>query len=216
MSIDVSYYSFSPSRADVEWPFFIEDVTVLRKKHFHKEIDIVLNDRQRALEKEYRLGTFSYEPTLDADIIMRGLKEADLEYGSITNNSFEDPKLEFDCLEALIKACVLTTEDGVPLPKEWVRLFEEINNEIIQKAVNFLIREYRDWSPQEAQGILIDYLQSVRPVAQDLKANSDAVFLRAYGGAEGAEPKQSEILLLQRAQAHANVYQEFLSTLSKK
>lgn len=38
MSIDVNYYSFSPSRADKQWSHFIEDISVLRKKHsaWHK------------------------------------------------------------------------------------------------------------------------------------------------------------------------------------
>ncbi|MDP3989180.1 MAG: hypothetical protein Q8P93_03020 [bacterium] len=33
MSIDVTYHSFSPSRADLRWSHFIEDFLVLRKRH---------------------------------------------------------------------------------------------------------------------------------------------------------------------------------------
>jgi len=33
MSVDVNYYSFSLSRADKQWPHFIEDLSALRKKH---------------------------------------------------------------------------------------------------------------------------------------------------------------------------------------
>lgn len=47
MSIDVDYFSFSPSRADKNWPHFIEDIFLLRKKH-------VSWDKYEKAERQYQ------------------------------------------------------------------------------------------------------------------------------------------------------------------
>ena len=61
MSIDVNYYSFSPSRADKQWSHFVEDVTVLRKKHstWHKHE----KDTQDFQMKKAEIET-SFEPRI--------------------------------------------------------------------------------------------------------------------------------------------------------
>jgi len=61
MSIDVNYYSFSPSRADKQWSHFVEDVTVLRKKHstWHKHE----KDTQDFQKKQAEIET-NFEPRI--------------------------------------------------------------------------------------------------------------------------------------------------------
>ena len=57
MSIDVNYYSFSPSRADQQWPHFIEDLSVLRKKHAtwnqHRADSDAFDHKKEELEQQF-------------------------------------------------------------------------------------------------------------------------------------------------------------------
>ena len=61
MSVDVDYFSFSPSRADKEWPNFVEDFLVLRKRHAPWD-DYVEDARE--LEKQKEKIEATYEPKI--------------------------------------------------------------------------------------------------------------------------------------------------------
>ena len=339
MSIDVNYYSFSPSRSDHEWPHFIEDLSVLRKKHspwnkyqkdtqeFQKKraeieanfeprsaeirnkifdffdkkgytipwvewnaelgtdrhgnpitltdedkmeylkvygcvyprgtdlknkdvpylmlrkdapeleeahdriinernesIDklskqitiapmedknVILNNRQKKLNDETDLSYLKYENEFNGNQLIFDLKNLDIHYGSVGNKYFEDPKLEYTYLEALIAVYNLQTENNVPKRNEWIRLFQNINNETIQRASVQLAKEFH-WGKEESELALKDYLRSVRPVVKDLKEINDSIFIRMYGGEIEVEPKNAESILLERAKKHATKYKGLL------
>lgn len=333
MSIDVNYYSFSPSRADKQWPNFIEDVSVLRKKHstWHKyekdtqdfqkkraEIEtnfepriseirkkifdffdqkgyiipwvewntnqgtdrhgnpttitdedkmgylnvygcvyprgsdlknkdvpylmlripeleesynqiinerneaieqlrkqvtitptndksVTLNKRQEELDSNTDLSYLKYENTFDNNQLIFDLKNLDIYYGSVINDYFEDPKLEYTYLEALVAVYNLNTENNIPTREEWIRLFQNISNEKIQEVCVRLANEL-NWDKNEAEWAVKDYLRSVRPVVKDLKEQPDAIFVRMYGGEIEVEPKNAEIILIERAKKNATKY----------
>lgn len=334
MSIDVNYYSFSPSRADNLWPHFVEDVSVLRKKHstWHKhEIDtqefqikrteietnfepriseirkkifsffdqkgyiipwvewntdqgtdkygnpmtitdedkmeylkvygcvyprgadlmnkdvpylmlrmdapeleksydqiinecnktinqlskqaiiapmddksVALNKRQEELDSNTDLSYLKYEHAFDSNELNFDLMNLDLYYGSVVNEYFEDPKLEYAYLEVLIAVFDLKTENNVPTREEWIRLFQNISNEKIQEVSERLANKL-NWDNNEAGLAITDYLRSARPVVKDLNENPNSIFIRFYAG-EIVEPKNAEAILLERAKKHAVQY----------
>ena len=63
MSIDVNYYSFSPSRADKHWLNFVEDFTVLRQKHAPWKQHEAESDNYRKKQKEAEA---NFEPQISA------------------------------------------------------------------------------------------------------------------------------------------------------
>ena len=335
MSIDVNYYSFSLSRADKQWPHFVEDVSVLRKKHstWHKhekgtqdfqkkqaEIEtnfepriseirkkifdffdqkgyiipwvewntdqgtdrhgnpmtitdedkmeylkiygcvyprgsvlnnkdvpylmlrmdspeleesydriinerneaieqlskrviiapindkgVTLNKRQERLDSGTDLSYLKYENKFDNDQLIFDLKNLDIYYGSVVNEYFEDPKLEYTYLETLIEVYNLKTENNIPTREEWIRLFQNISNEKIQEVSECLANEL-DWDKNEAECAIKDYLRSVRPVVKDLKEQPDTIFVRMYGGEIEVEPKNAEIILIERVKKNAAKY----------
>lgn len=332
MSIDVNYYSFSPSRADKQWPHFIEDLSVLRKKHstwhkhekgtqefqkkraeieanfeprisqirkkifnffdqkgfiipwvewntdqgtdrhgnlititnedkmeylkiygcvyprgadlknkdvpylmlrmdapeleesydqiinernkaidqLHEQVTVApmedksieLNKRQEELDNNTDLSYLKYEDTFDNNQLFFDLKNLDIYYGSVVNEYFEDPKLEYTYLETLIAVYNLKTENNVPTREEWIRLFQNISNEKIQEMSERLANEL-NWDKNEAEWAIKDYLRSVRPVVKDLKETPDSIFFRFYGGEIEVEPKNAEIILIERAKKNA-------------
>jgi len=339
MSIDVNYYSFSPSRADKQWSHFIEDLSVLRKRHsaWHKHVkdreefqkkraeieanfeprireirkkifdyfdkkgyvipwvewdteqgtdkygnpiimndedkmnylktygcvyprgadlknkdtpylmlrmdvpeleesynriinernevidkltkqttisptenkNIILNKRQEKLDCEAGLSYLKYENAFNEDWLILDLKSLDIYYGSVVNECFEDPKLEYICLKVLIASYTLKTKNNIPTRDEWIRLFQNISNETIQEASSRLANEL-DWNQKEAASAIKNYLRSVRPVVKDLKETSDSIFIRMYGGNTEVEPKNAELILLERAKRHATKYKGLL------
>lgn len=339
MSVDVNYYSFSPSRADEQWPNFVEDVSVLRKKHatWHKyeedtdryhekakeikthyelllkqirkkifnhfndkgfvipwvewgqeygtdehgmpcryadedkmeylkiygcvyprgtnihdknhpylmlrtdapeleeEYDkiiserdeaiagltrattitpsedkgVVLNKRQGLLDSGTDLSYLKYENVFDEESLINSLKELDIYYGSVSNEYFEEPKLEYFILENLIKAYHLKTEDKLPTKDEWIRLFQNLISNNFQEACVELMKEM-DWDKDAAEWTIKDYLRSVRSVVKDLKKTPDSFFFRFYGGDIEVEPLNAESLLTERARIHAEKYKGLL------
>lgn len=338
MSIDVNYYSFSPSRADKQWPYFVEDISVLRKKHstrhkhekdsqnFQKiqaEIEVSFELRIRELRKkifdffgqkgyiipwvewgvEYGTDKFGnpvhmsdedkmeylesygcvyprcsdlknkdvpylmlrmdapeleksyvqiikerdkafsqlceqvtvapredksvelnkrqeeldkinphylkYGNTFDNNELLFDLKILDIYYGSVVNEYFENPKVEDYFLESLIAVYNLKTENDVPTREEWIRLFQNISNEKTQEVSERLANQL-DWDKNEAECAIKDYLRFVRPVVKDLKENPDSIFFRFYGGAIEVEPKNVEVILLERAKKNAIKYKNQL------
>lgn len=335
MSIDVNYYSFSPSRADKQWPHFIEDVSILRKKHstWHKhqndtqefqkiqakieddfkprinkitkeifdffdkkgyiipwiewdaeygtdkfgnpthmtdedkmaylkvygcvyprgsdlnnkdipylmlrmdapELDesynqitnerneaieqlrkqttitptnnesVTLNKHQEELDRNTDLSYLKFENNFNNDQLIFDLKNLDIYYGSVVNEYFEDPKLEYTYLEALVAVYNLKTENNIPTREEWIRLFENISNERIYEVGKHLANEL-NWDQNEAEWAIKDYLRSVRPVVKDLKEQPDAIFIRMYGGEIEVEPKNAEIILIERAKKNTTKY----------
>ncbi len=167
--------------------------------------NIILNGRQKALENSYLGDYLIYDQGFNQSRLLTDLKYLDLHYGAILNDSFEDPKLELTYLEAFIDQFHLKTENGLPLKEEWIRLYSNITQKSIQDAECW-VAKYLNWNKEEAEGILIDYLKSVKPVIKDLKETPDAIFIRMYGGTDKAEPLSAETLLADRANQHSKEY----------
>ena len=174
-----------------------------------KDKNIVLNQRQELLDTGAAVDYLKYENSFDQDQLISDLKYLDIYYGSVRDDYFENPKLEFDFLENIIKAFNLKIEEGLPTKEEWIKLFQNINSENIQKLDEYFAKKY-GWSEGDAEGAIRDYLRSVRPVAKDLKETPDAFFIRVYGGGDDVEPKSAELLLLERAKKHAEKYKGLL------
>jgi len=168
-----------------------------------------LTKRQEALEDGVDLSYLQYEIEFDKKQLLQNLKELDIYYGSTINEYFENPRTEYANLGALVKTFDLKVEKDVPLREEWIRLFQDLNRETLNTASDLLAKEF-NWSADEAASELMDFLRSVRPVAEDLKHNPDAVFLRSYGGDPAVDPESAEELLLERAKKHAKEFKGLL------
>lgn len=170
---------------------------------------VILNDRQEKLTEEVDLSYLIYEDAFNEEQLINDLKYLDIYYGSVVNEYFESPKIEFTFLETIVDIFQLKNDNGIPTKEEWIRAFQNITTEKIQQATNVLMKELH-WDEDEAGWGIRDYLRSVKPIAKDLKENPDAFFVRSYGGYNEVEPEKSESLLLERARMHAEKYKGLL------
>ncbi len=185
MSMTVSYYSFSPKRADEKWtrPEGIEKFAELKR---------IYNLNSKEIDEEIR------------EELIGELMLADQEIGGVSelrmdNSLFDEESwLEFYCLEALVKAYNLVTEDEVPTKDEWIRLYSALEGVKIEQAINFLAEE-ANLQISEAKEYLVSYLSEVRQVVADLKQTQDAVFIRDYQDGNIA-PENSVQILKERAE----------------
>ncbi|MFH1288875.1 MAG: hypothetical protein ABII25_09315, partial [bacterium] len=109
MSIDINYFSFSPSRADKEWRHFKKNIVRLRQKYKDWEKEgtgdyKLLKDR---IDKEegilFQCGMdylFS-DDEYNERSLEYAMKRTDLVYGSAKNDEFESGKEESFLLEAV-------------------------------------------------------------------------------------------------------------------
>jgi hypothetical protein len=197
MSIDIGYYSFSPSRADEKWAGFVEDVQTGALEE---------ND---ALDADELIGCL-IDGVCDDDYeekrFLLDLKLLDIFYGSVRADGFDGLRIEEECLSALVFAYNLEVENNIPTRNEWVRLFENLDLDLIKKAGVYLSEKL---ACDESKGVLEikNYLQLIRPVIKDLKANPDAVFLKTYDREEIA-PANIDGFLSERASRHLREYKE--------
>jgi len=184
---------------------------LIKETSITSQIDrnIVLCTRQEELNDNINLDYLIFENIFDNEQLNFDLKDLDLYYGSVTNDYFESPKLEFIFLEGLISVFDLKTQDDIPTREEWIRLFETINSKTIKQLRKYLV-DALDWDKEESEWAILDYLRSVRPVAKDLKENPDTIFIRFYGGEIEVEPKSAEAQLLERAKRHKTEHKGLL------
>jgi len=217
MSIDINYHSFSPSIADTEWPNFIEDVSALRQKYSGSKKDkekqamnksVLYNLHQDSLYEGSNIGYLVAEKDFNENYLLRDLKMLDLYYGSVESGCLEDSKAEYYILEALVSVHELETEERIPTKKEWIRLFENISNEGLQKTSDILSKE-SGWGDYESWEVLMDYLRAIRPVVKNLKETPDAVFVRMVN-LEDFEPENSNLLITERAKKHVEEFKGML------
>lgn len=162
MSIDVNYFSFSPSRANKQWHHFKEDIIVLRKKYVLKKENVLLNKRQELLKKAPVGFLFSAQKRLTRSELFFDLKIVDLYYGSIRNEDFEDPKMEYFYLEAFVHYLSLKTEDSVPIKKEWIRLYSNITPELIRKVAEQMVQKsFQEDEITEIKKIMENYVMQI-------------------------------------------------------
>lgn len=193
MSVDVYYYSFSQSRADEQWSYFVDDILAINNKSLDSK-NTTLNERQEKLSTY--LDYSGYEAGSDEKELLNSLKILDLYCGSIVNEPFEDPKLVNDILGGLINIFNLQTEDGTPTKDEWIRLFNTINKDKIIEASRFVCVDDSEYQYMT----IYYYLKYIRPVIKDLKETPDSIFI--IDECDYICPKYAELLLLERAKKH--------------
>ena len=180
-----SYYSFSPKRADEKWasPEGAEKMTELKGIYNLNSSEIDEDTREDLLVE-----------SMIADEELGSVSELRSEYSLFEEESW----LEFYCLEALVGAYNLVTEDEVPAKEEWIRLYSELDGAKTKQAINYLAEE-ADIEIGDAENYLISYLNEVRQVVADLKQVSDSVFIRDYQDGNIA-PESSVQILKERAE----------------
>ena len=231
MSIDINYFSFSPSRADKRWPDFVADISILRRrpiswKTYEKQLvesyggksDFnILNERQRLLEldRDAPIDYLTHENIFNRDFLLYDLKNLDIYYGSVRNEDFESPKIEWALQKAILEAFGLRKvneyysndhSDYSPTRNEWIKIHQNINIDIIEEAINRLMKELQwdnvEWGKDSAKEAVISYLKSIKPVMGDLQETPDAVFISRTAGVTEVEPKSVNLLLMERAKKH--------------
>jgi hypothetical protein len=220
MSVDINYYSFSPSRADKGFVNFIEDIIAVRKKYIKTDDkgpdeSVILTDRQQDLFEHANLGYLIEDSSFNEELLILELKSIDLHYGSIENDGFDSGKDEMLYIEALVESFNLEIENEdnyprLPTKKAWLQLFSTINQELLDKAINKL-KEETGWEEKDCKSGLLFYLECARPVMVDLKDTKDSVFVRYYHNGGEAEPEAAEKLLLKRANEHMKKYNNLLT-----
>lgn len=210
MSIDISYYSFSPKRADEGWKNFKKDALLLRRKNALGKKDIQLNPRQQSLFRDASSGDLFYAKNPDDYDIAYGMKAVDLYYGAVRNIYFEQPKVEFIIVECIVEQFKLETEDKFPTKNEWVRAFKSLQVDDVD-AITKAMTKSIGWNPEEAHDEFFSFLRLIKPVVKDLNETADAIFLSWYGGVETVEPKSSEEFLYARYLEHKKQFQDVFS-----
>lgn len=180
MSMTVSYYSFSPKRADEKWASAegMEKISELKRIYSLSSGEISEEIREDLVAE-----------LIIADEELGGVLPLEPLDSVLRNESW----LEAYCLEALAEAYSLALEDEVPRKEEWIRLFSELEADKSMRAIQFLA-EAAELEISEAQNSLVSYLKEIRPVVEDLKNTPDSVFVRDYEDGNISPNKSVQIL----------------------
>lgn len=170
-----------------------------------KILESGISCRQENMKAEGLGDYFLDEKKISNSRLLAELKRIDIFYGSVKNEYFENPKLEEKCLAAIVKSADLPTDGLVATKDSWIRLFGNLNQIIIKKAVADLMKA-ADIEEPEAQTEIVSYLQSIRSVVLDLKKVPDSIFIRRYGGEDFVEPAAADKFLEKRARQHTLDY----------
>ena len=219
MSVDINYFSFSPSRADLRWLNFPEDISQLRKKYKDwrpgkEKADVTLTPEQDDLfdnaSADYLTGATEY----NEEKLLLDLKSIDLYYGSVPAADYID-KNEGYILEAMAQAAGLEVEKeeyGIyghcPTKKGWIDFYTGLNEKMMSAVIAWVQKE-TGWGEEDSRFSIEEYLRFVRPVVKDLKNTPDAVFISYYDGF--SYPPSAENLLLGRAKNHAVQFKGLIS-----
>ena len=221
MSIDINYYSFSPSRADKKWKKFEVVITGLRKKYLDWEKDQAQykekwGDLDKVMTKEekelFKFGSdylFSGKQYNQEELFLT-MELIDLHYGSVINEDFECGRDENVYIRSLIESQRLEVEKwDVPTKEAWIKLFLSIDNDVIIQATK-LISEEKDWDIDVSKFGIIDYLRCIKKVVKDLKDTKDSVFATYCFNTAEFNPESTGQLLMKRVQKHINQYKNLL------
>lgn len=203
MSTHIAYHSFNSQKADKGWENFPYDVAVAR------------NDEKKDGESLTPVQEYIRENLSDlSDSESREyyLIGVDLLYGGVPNtDSFEGDSTFNEVLGVIIRTFGLKHEDGVPLPSELVGLYVNWKKEDHEKLHRAVIdRFYNGVDTGNTVLYGLDFLQSLKPVASDLKANPGSVLVLFYEGGD-IEPKSAEKLLSERVKRHTDEHGSLLS-----
>jgi len=173
MSIDISYHSFSPSRADRKWDL---------------EGEKIIEDIRRGLA--------------DKEDLFSELRVKDIELGSKQQDSslifWEEKWAEDWCLKALCKAFSIPLEGYVPTKTGLIKLYAELTPGKLNEAARILAFD-TELDEKTSQDFILSFLKEVQPVVKDLKTNDDAMFFRYYWDGD-VEPASVELQLQERTQ----------------
>jgi len=217
MSIDVNYFSFSPSRADKKWPNFSQDIASLRAKYQKWAVDGE-NDYQKLTSQltkgekllfEYGADYLFVDNDYNQEVLFQTMKNLDLQFGSVKDNGFESGNIESYLLDSLVKASGAATENGLPTKEAWINIFSTIDDSLVDRFVAD-IRQKMDWEEGESRVGVLDYLRVIRPVVKDLKQTSDSIFVSYCPAGSEYEPESSEKFLAERARTHIEKYRGLL------
>ena len=211
MSVDVNYFSFSPSRADREWAGIENDIAVLRRKYYFKDESVKLSAKQQDIYDNGGSGLVYADEKSTTEQISIYLIDLDLCLGAERNKYFEEPKMEYEFLDFLVDYFKLKTEDSLPLKSEWLRLYSELTPELLNDIGKKAETLYK-WENGNGVFYIKDFLRSVHPVVSDLKNAPDSIFIRCYNWADSIEPLSAEKILKERAVKH----QELATYLKNK
>lgn len=220
-NLSVSYSSFSPSRADVYWPNFVEDISNIRKESGSNS-KVEQNEGRLKLSQEARFtylnedDSTEYNPTE----LLLDLMEADLAYGSVRDDFYNADNFEYEgneqnedvFVDALISVYGLTSEKNcstnqkLPTRQGWISVFENISREKINALAEYVAPELytrNEIAQEDCVGCVTAFLKTIRPVVKDLKENPDAFFVRIYEGCDPEMLPGDKKILDARAVKHA-------------
>ena len=190
MSFSVRYYSFNEKRADELWKGFPDDLAKVRAG---RKIESGPWEPLEALRYEDVIG--------DKNEVLHNLKYLDLYYGSVfVNPTPKSGKEEYYVHKALTEATNLKHEPETQPKEDWIKIYSQIDSELIEKAVTIMMRD-AGWEGAECRKIVFEFLQNVRPIVKDLKENEDSVYVLEWEG-DSITPRAVDELLTKRATNH--------------
>lgn len=160
-----------------------------------KGVGPTLNERQQRLYNNDCLGRLDDSESSKKETL-QALMFIDVMYGSVVNDYFEDPKLEYACLEGLVAAYDLKVEENFPTKESWLYLFQNLNPDGIKAAAI---------KADIPVGVIADYLYAIRPVIKDLRETPDTQCLSIFNG-EGFTPPSAVQFLMKRAEEHYKTF----------
>lgn len=207
MSVDISYFSFSPARADNAWENFAEDAVKYRKKASGESV--TLDKRQKDFFDNNMTDLF-YSSELDENSLIWCLCVADVQLGSINVDSeFPDSPYSFF---PVLRAYELASDEapGFVAPKEkWFEVYENFTEESINENAKKMVDDV-GYDEDDAKAFIVDFFKTVKPLVRDMKETSDATFTFYTGGSDEFYPAELNESLIARAKIHAEKFKEVL------
>jgi len=185
MSLDVEYYSFNHVKADKKWDIFFNF-------HIKKKLSDLSDEEQEFME------CLENKNSIDEDEFINNIKILDLKYGTTFCVDIEESKIEFLFIKAIMEVFNFSEKNSYPIREEWISFFEKLDKQKFSEICDSVMREL-DWSKEEAEQVLVNYLGSVKPLVSKLKKENKAIFISRYLGDFGFDPKKSEIFMKNRA-----------------
>lgn len=193
MSIDITYYSFSPSRADKRWATFTDDYKQVKAgvSHSPKNIYTIVSDLKENRE----------------EFLLEDFVHLDLEYGAVQCNPIENGSIEYPVIEIIAKMKGFSFGDGYLTKEDWIKVYENLDKGFIKKFIRSVEKEF-DWTQEEADELVMELLKNVRAVVVDFKRQADSFYVYEVNGviAPGSFGDQ----LQQRAQKHYETFKDVL------
>jgi hypothetical protein len=187
MSFYITYYSFSPERADKKWASD-GDTKILELAKIYPNSDLA-------------------SPDIVEEVIAE-LKNADLELGGVSNKEFagaviiEESKSLMGCIDALHIVYGLIAESETLIKENLFHIYKNLLPEKIDEAAKLF--KFGDF--EESKSYITSFLIEMKPIVSDLIETSDALLYVNYHGSVDGEPKDVDDLLFTRAKMLFDTY----------